>query len=105
MPGLRPSAPATRTAVALSLFFGVFRLAGPFPFSRPTTAARLKKIPARRVTWDEVAGSCKIQQATVRNGPRTEETAMLEVNHHLRIPENELEWSFVRSGGPGGQNV
>ncbi len=22
-----------------------------------------------------------------------------------RIPEQELEWSFVRSGGPGGQNV
>lgn len=30
---------------------------------------------------------------------------MIEVTHRLRIPETELEWSFVRSGGPGGQNV
>jgi ribosome-associated protein len=30
---------------------------------------------------------------------------MLEINHHLRIPEHELEWSYVRSSGPGGQNV
>ena len=30
---------------------------------------------------------------------------MLEINDQLRIPETELEWSFVRSGGPGGQNV
>lgn len=30
---------------------------------------------------------------------------MLEVNPHLRVPETEFEWSYVRSGGPGGQNV
>jgi len=30
---------------------------------------------------------------------------MLEVNDQIRIPETELSWSFVRSGGPGGQNV
>ena len=30
---------------------------------------------------------------------------MLEINDRLRIPDTELEWSFVRSGGPGGQNV
>src|SRR6516164_4127319 len=30
---------------------------------------------------------------------------MLEITDRLRIPETELEWSFVRSGGPGGQNV
>ena len=30
---------------------------------------------------------------------------MLEINAHLRIPDDELEWSYVRSGGPGGQNV
>jgi ribosome-associated protein len=30
---------------------------------------------------------------------------MLEINAHLRIPEDELEWTYVRSGGPGGQNV
>jgi ribosome-associated protein len=23
----------------------------------------------------------------------------------IRIPDQELEWSYVRSGGPGGQNV
>src|SRR5438105_209060 len=30
---------------------------------------------------------------------------MLEINARFRIPDHELEWSFVRSGGPGGQNV
>src|SRR6185437_8108978 len=30
---------------------------------------------------------------------------MLEVNDRIRIPEEEFSWSFVRSGGPGGQNV
>jgi ribosome-associated protein len=30
---------------------------------------------------------------------------MIEVNSHIRIPEEEIQWSFARSGGPGGQNV
>src|SRR6202040_508780 len=30
---------------------------------------------------------------------------MLEVNDLIRIPPNEFQWSFARSGGPGGQNV
>jgi ribosome-associated protein len=30
---------------------------------------------------------------------------MLEVNDAIRIPETEFSWSYVRSGGPGGQNV
>jgi ribosome-associated protein len=30
---------------------------------------------------------------------------MLEVTQRIRIPLNEFQWSFVRSGGPGGQNV
>jgi len=30
---------------------------------------------------------------------------MLEFNNHIRIPPTEFAWSFVRSGGPGGQNV
>jgi ribosome-associated protein len=30
---------------------------------------------------------------------------MLTINTHLSIPENELEESFVRASGPGGQNV
>jgi ribosome-associated protein len=30
---------------------------------------------------------------------------MLVVNHQIRVPDHELHWSFVRSGGPGGQNV
>ena len=29
----------------------------------------------------------------------------LPVNAHLAIPDGELSWSFVRSSGPGGQNV
>jgi ribosome-associated protein len=30
---------------------------------------------------------------------------MLVVTELIRIPDEELEWSFARSGGPGGQNV
>jgi ribosome-associated protein len=30
---------------------------------------------------------------------------MLEITETIRLPEEELEWSYVRSGGPGGQNV
>ena len=30
---------------------------------------------------------------------------MLKVNHRIQIPETEFEFTFSRSGGPGGQNV
>ena len=30
---------------------------------------------------------------------------MFEVNERIGIPEDEFDWSFARSGGPGGQNV
>jgi ribosome-associated protein len=30
---------------------------------------------------------------------------MIEVSTTIRIPEEEFTWTFVRSGGPGGQNV
>ncbi len=30
---------------------------------------------------------------------------MLEVNPQIHIPDDEFHWSFVRAGGPGGQNV
>ena len=30
---------------------------------------------------------------------------MFEVNERIHIPESEFTWRFVRSGGPGGQNV
>ncbi|HUV15064.1 MAG TPA: alternative ribosome rescue aminoacyl-tRNA hydrolase ArfB [Pelolinea sp.] len=30
---------------------------------------------------------------------------MLYINSHLHIPENELEETFIRASGPGGQNV
>ncbi len=30
---------------------------------------------------------------------------MLEINPTIRIPESEFTWTFIRSGGPGGQNV
>ena len=30
---------------------------------------------------------------------------MVQISDTLHIPDNELTWSFVRSGGPGGQNV
>lgn len=30
---------------------------------------------------------------------------MLEITPQIHIPDSELEWTFVRSGGPGGQNV
>lgn len=30
---------------------------------------------------------------------------MVPVTDHIVIPDEELEWAFARSGGPGGQNV
>jgi ribosome-associated protein len=30
---------------------------------------------------------------------------VLVINATMQIPESELQWSFVRAGGPGGQNV
>ena len=30
---------------------------------------------------------------------------MFEVTADIRIPDAEFEWSYARSGGPGGQNV
>jgi len=30
---------------------------------------------------------------------------MLSITDTIAIPDGELEWTFVRSGGPGGQNV
>lgn len=30
---------------------------------------------------------------------------MLEITATIRIPDHELQWSFVRAAGPGGQNV
>jgi ribosome-associated protein len=30
---------------------------------------------------------------------------MPAINEQVSIPDDELEWSFARSGGPGGQNV
>lgn len=35
----------------------------------------------------------------------TEGRADVTVSARLRIPAEEMEWSFARSGGPGGQNV
>jgi ribosome-associated protein len=31
--------------------------------------------------------------------------AMIQVNERIAIPDEELEWIYARSGGPGGQNV
>ena len=30
---------------------------------------------------------------------------MIPIDDQLAIPEEEIEWSYARSGGPGGQNV
>jgi ribosome-associated protein len=30
---------------------------------------------------------------------------MLDINERIQIDENEFTWTYVRSGGPGGQNV
>jgi ribosome-associated protein len=30
---------------------------------------------------------------------------LLEVSSKLRVPNSEFEWTYVRSSGPGGQNV
>jgi ribosome-associated protein len=38
-------------------------------------------------------------------GPPYNDFTMLQINHYLQIPAEELHFSFARSGGPGGQNV
>jgi len=30
---------------------------------------------------------------------------MLAINDTIHVPDSEFQWSFVRAGGPGGQNV
>jgi ribosome-associated protein len=30
---------------------------------------------------------------------------IIQINRKLQIPDSEIEWSYVRSSGPGGQNV
>ena len=30
---------------------------------------------------------------------------MLQINETIALPDEELSWSYARSGGPGGQNV
>jgi len=32
-------------------------------------------------------------------------TIMIAIDERLAIPDEELEWTYARSGGPGGQNV
>ena len=31
--------------------------------------------------------------------------ALFEINHRLSIPDDDFQWRFARSGGPGGPNV
>jgi ribosome-associated protein len=31
--------------------------------------------------------------------------AMIQISHRIQIDEKEIEESFIRSSGPGGQNV
>src|SRR5947209_14519339 len=35
----------------------------------------------------------------------SDERPMLEITPRIQIAEGELHWTFVRAGGPGGQNV
>ena len=37
--------------------------------------------------------------------PRNFGHRMLVVNSRIRIPQSEFQWTYVRSSGPGGQNV
>src|SRR5262245_55987626 len=38
-------------------------------------------------------------------GRRGDNLRMVAINDWLTIPDDEIEWTFARSGGPGGQNV
>jgi len=46
-----------------------------------------------------------LEKGLAANAKNRNTTEMLEVNQHIRIPTAELNFSFARSGGPGGQNV
>ena len=37
--------------------------------------------------------------------PRAESHAVIRINDHLALDEREIEQSFIRASGPGGQNV
>jgi len=41
----------------------------------------------------------------LRNGQAGAGAAMLFINERIQIPDSEFDWSYARSGGPGGQNV
>ncbi|MCG9965411.1 MAG: alternative ribosome rescue aminoacyl-tRNA hydrolase ArfB [Shewanella sp.] len=32
-------------------------------------------------------------------------SAMIKISNRVELPENEIEWQFIRSSGAGGQNV
>jgi ribosome-associated protein len=36
---------------------------------------------------------------------RSLKSLALEITAHIVIPDDELEWKFIRASGPGGQNV
>src|SRR5277367_7063942 len=38
-------------------------------------------------------------------GPRLGRFVALEITPAIVIPDDELEWKFIRASGPGGQNV
>jgi ribosome-associated protein len=46
-----------------------------------------------------------IARISLRRDPRYVRGAMIRVTSHISIDEREIEESFVRASGPGGQNV
>src|SRR5947209_8151944 len=51
------------------------------------------------------AGSPSPRRAPAITRPRDGYNCRMEITDRLAIPEEELTWTFARSGGPGGQNV
>src|SRR5205085_509227 len=80
---------------------------------RPPPAARrraARPLPSSPRSWagprgpGTVDGRRRPQGASIR-GPRRGGSGVIRVTETVVIADDELAWSYARSGGPGGQNV
>lgn len=62
-------------------------------------------VPFRFYPWPDGPASVNCGNSRPRSIKNIRTANMLEINSQIQIPDSEFRWSFVRSGGPGGQNV
>src|SRR5437764_10151166 len=70
---------------------------------KPACSSIIPPVPVwrfRKYLMLEITGQPRIPDRELHFARRSRGTLEL-----FRIPDREFQWSFVRSGGPGGQNV